>query len=144
MATASRFERAQTVAWARPARDGGALQCIREALIEVNRGRSLRRINDRITEFAGRETPKDSCGCRSSYSRNPPGKRSEGGRYPGSPIELHSDERTTEAARWERISAKARRKWARNRRNRAPGKINCLLTSIFGSLATHFRLQRKS
>ena len=56
--TARRFKRPQGVARPHLARERGSLQAIKDELVKINRDRLHQRVNDQISEFAGRQKGK--------------------------------------------------------------------------------------
>ena len=57
------------------ARGRGHLQLIKDELLKVNRDRPQRCVTGQITEFTGREKPKESNAGRPAYSPDLPQKR---------------------------------------------------------------------
>ena len=122
--TAPRLERMQSTARAHLARGCWNLQLVREGLIEVNRGRSLKRGGDPIAEFADRKKPGELWrppAQQCVYDQSAP----KAATTATAPSELRNVERTkarrmeTGAARRMDTSTKGRRKGMRKRRNRA-------------------------
>ena len=62
VATASRFERAQSALRPHLAREWGSLQAVKGEFVKINLGRLRPCVNDQISEFAGRQRAKGEGG----------------------------------------------------------------------------------
>ena len=80
METASRFERAQSAAWAHLARERGSLQIIKDELVKANRDRLHQVANDQISEFNDRHKKRE--GGNPGSSNRPRARNSKRSRSP--------------------------------------------------------------